>query len=250
MYSITELSKLSGVTTRTLRYYESIGLIKAGRDAESGYRLYDGTAVDQLQQILILRALAMPLKDIAFVLNKPKDEIAQLKSHLDALKKEEKRLKRIIATVEKTIASKERGIALQDHEKFEGIKAERVAKNEALYGEEIRRRYGDDAIDAANAKFLKMTPDKALEAERLSADIEKLIVEGLESGDPEGIIAKRLAETHRAWLTIYWVDYSSEAHRNLAEMYLADERFKAYYEQIGKGGTDFLVSAVRRYIKA
>ncbi|MBS7526671.1 MerR family transcriptional regulator [Fusibacter paucivorans] len=249
MYSITELANLSGITTRTLRYYESIGLIEAGRNAESGYRFYDEVAVDQLQHILILRELAVPLKDIASILKKPNDEVSQLKAHLNALKDEEKRLKRIIATVEKTIVSKERGTIMDNHEKFEGFKAERIAENEALYGEEIRRRYGNDTIDAANEKFLKLTPKKAQEAEGLSAEIERLILEGLRSGDSEGIIAKKLAEVHRDWLTIYWVEYAGETHRQLAEMYLSDDRFKVYYERIGEGATAFLVNAIKAHIK-
>jgi hypothetical protein len=194
--------------------------------------------------------MAMPLKEIASIIETPDDAVTQLKAHLNALRAEELRLKRLITTVEKTIASKERGLTMSDQEKFEGLKAEKLAENEVQYGTEIRERYGEATVEAANAKFMAMSPETAAKAEQLSVQIEQLIAKGLDAGDPDGNIAVALAETHREWLKIYWPHYTAEAHRNLSEMYLADERFKAFYDRIGNGGAAFLVNAIKVNIMA
>ena len=92
-YSIQELSRLSGVTTRTLRWYDQIGLLKPSRVAESGYRYYGGAEVDRLQDILYYRALGVELALIKECLDDPSfDRLAALRNHLAALEAEQERL--------------------------------------------------------------------------------------------------------------------------------------------------------------
>ena len=130
-YSIQALSRLSGVTTRTLRWYDEIGLLKPSRVAESGYRYYSGAEVDRLQDILYYRALGVELAQIKECLDNPSfDRLAALRSHLTSLETEQKRLQALIRSVKDTIRAQERNEIMSDAQKFEAFKKRVVAHNE------------------------------------------------------------------------------------------------------------------------
>ena len=114
-YSIQELSRLSGVTTRALRWYDQIGLLKPSRVAESGYRYYGPAEVDRLQDILYYRALGVELARIRECLDDPAfDRLAALQSHLAALEAERARLDALIQSVRDTIRCEERKEIMSD----------------------------------------------------------------------------------------------------------------------------------------
>ena len=157
-YSIQELSRLSGVTTRTLRWYDQIGLLKPSRVAESGYRYYGGAEVDRLQDILYYRALGVELARIKECLDDPSfDRLAALRNHLAALEAERERLEQLIRSVKDTIGAEERNEIMSDEQKFEAFKQRTVAHNEEVYGAEIRSKYGDKEVDEANASVMNLT---------------------------------------------------------------------------------------------
>ena len=151
-YSIQELSRLSGVTTRTLRWYDQIGLLKPSRVAESGYRYYGRAEVDRLQDILYYRALGVELARIKECLDDPSfDRLAALRNHLAALEAEQERLEQLIRSVKDTIGAEERNEIMSDEQKFEAFKQRAVVHNEEVYGAEIRAKYGEQEVDEANA---------------------------------------------------------------------------------------------------
>lgn len=132
-YSIQELSKLSGVTTRTLRWYDQIGLLKPSRVAESGYRYYGAQEVDRLQDILYYRALGVELARIRECLDNPAfDRLAALKGHLTALEAERQRLEGLIHSLKITIRAEERNEIMSDQEKFEAFKKHAVEEHEKI----------------------------------------------------------------------------------------------------------------------
>ena len=157
-YSIQELSRLSGVTTRALRWYDQIGLLKPGRVAENGYRYYGEAEVDRLQDILYYRALGVELAKIKECLDDPAfDRLTALRSHLSALEAEHERLEKLIRSVKDTIGAEERNEKMRDEQKFEAFKKQAVEQNEKTYGAEIRTRYGDAQVDEANAAMMNLT---------------------------------------------------------------------------------------------
>ena len=160
-YSIQELSRLSGVTTRTLRWYDQIGLLKPSRVAESGYRYYGRAEVDRLQDILYYRALGVELARIKECLDDPSfDRLAALRNHLAALEAERERLEQLIRSVKDTIGAEERNEIMSDEQKFEAFKQRAVAHNEEVYGAEIRAKYGDQEVDEANAAVMNLTQEQ------------------------------------------------------------------------------------------
>lgn len=248
-YTVNKLAQLSGVSGRTLRYYDQIGLLKPARINESGYRIYSDKEVDLLQQILFYRELEVSLEDIMKIISKPSfNETKALKNHYKNLRKKRDRLDKIIETIEKTIASKEGGIDMQDKDKFEGLKEKMIEENEAKYGKEIREKYGDETVDASNAKLMGMSQEKYEAMTSLGEEINSLLKKAYETGDPSSELAQSLAAKHKEWLMYSWSSYSKEAHAGLAEMYVADERFTAYYDKTVKGGTKFLRDAILIYL--
>jgi DNA-binding transcriptional MerR regulator len=250
-YTVLKLSKLAGISTRTLRYYDEIGLLSPMRVTASGYRVYGEKEVDALQQILYYRELELSLTDIKAILSTPSfDRLTALDSHLAELKKRRKRLDRLIQSVEKTILHEKGKIAMSDKEKFNAFKKDLIRENEEKYGAEIRQKYGDKRVDESNAKMMNMTQEQYDAMQKLAAEIVSGLEKAVEQkADPAGDTGKRLAQMHKEWLSCTWKEYSKEAHLGLAQMYVGDERFTAYYDSRVKGCAAFLRDAVAAYVK-
>lgn len=244
-YTVQRLARLAGVSPRTLRYYDQIGLLAPARMSSSGYRIYGGGELERLQQILFYRELGVSLEEIAGILEKPEfDSLAALKSHREQLRQKRDQIEALIQTVEKTIASKERGIIMKDSEKFEGFKKKLVEENEEKYGAEIREKYGEEVVNESNRKMMNLTKEQYDEMQAMAAEILQLIDKAYETGEPAGESAQKAAALHKDWLTYTWKEYSKEAHAGLGQMYAADERFSAYYDRGVPGKAAFFRDAI------
>ena len=250
-YSIQELSRLSGVTTRTLRWYDQIGLLKPSRVAESGYRYYGGAEVDRLQDILYYRALGVELAQIKECLDNPSfDRLAALRSHVAALEAERERLEKLIRSVKDTIEAEERNEIMSDEQKFEVFKQRTAAHNEEAYGAEIRAKYGYKEVDEANAAVMNLTQEQYREWTDLGHDIQERLEKAVKAGlSPESEEAKEITALHRRWLTITGNPYDPAKHRGIAELYVINERFTAYYDKRLPGCARFLRDAVIHWVK-
>lgn len=246
---MSQLAKLAGVSPRTLRYYDQIGLLRPARVTPSGYRIYGPREVDRLQQILFYRELEISLEEINEIMSRPDfDPVEALRDHHRRLLQERSRLDRLIAAVAKTIASREGDVSMSDAEKFAAFKEGLISENEAKFGAQARRMYGSDAVDASNAKLRGMSAASYHAMTALEEEVRSLLQRAVASGDPSSPQAKELAEKHKAWLMYLWSSYSEEAHAGLAELYVADERFKAYYDKCAPGGAEFLRDAIVHYL--
>lgn len=251
MMTITELAKLTGVSTRTLRYYDEINLLKPAKMNEVGYRLYSQMEVDLLQQILFYRELGMKLELIKeIVMSEHFDYKKALNIHREELLKRQKQLDQLIATVDQTIQSLEGGIQMSNKDKFEGFKQQKLKENEEKYGDEIRREYGEETIQIANEKFRGLTEEQYKAAQGLEQQLFERLKEAMEEGNPASDVAQETAELHKRWLCFYWPKYTKETHAGLAEMYVEDGRLTEYYdERVSPGATQFLHDAIFYYTK-
>lgn len=249
-YSINQLGKMAGVSTRTLRYYDELGLLKPLRINSSGYRIYGKKQVDTLQQILFYRELSVALEDIRKIITSPNfDKVQTLDNHLSLLLLRQKQITQLIANVKNTILASKGEIIMQDKEKFEGFKEKLIEENEAQYGEEIRQKYGAEKIDASNKKVKSMTKDQFEAAEKLSAELNEALKSAFLQGDPTSNEAQMVCKLHKQWLCVYWSSYTKEAHMGLCEMYVSDPRFTAYYNKIAVGSAEFLRDAMAIFCK-
>ena len=249
-YSIHELSKIAKVSTRTLRYYHEIDLLQPKRINSSGYRIYGEDEVDKLQQILFYKTMGFKLEDIKNIVNSPSfDIMTALNNHREELIKKRKEIDLLIENVEKTISYQKGEIKMSNKEKFEAFKKDLVNKNEEKYGKEIREKYGDEKVNNSNAKMLNLSEKEYAEFKKLEEEIIDKLKEAMEENNPSGEKAQEACELHKKWLGYTWSFYSKEAHRNLGEMYVADERFKKYYDDKKEGMAEFFREALNIYTK-
>lgn len=247
-YTVQKLGKLAGISTRTLRYYDEIGILKPARINSSGYRIYGQREVDRLQQILFYRELGVSLESIKDLVTAPSfDGSKALREHRVKLLEKREQLDLLIANVDKTIALTEGRIHMMDTEKFEGFKNNLVNENERKYGREAREKYGDAAVNRSNEKLKNMTEQEYNDINALTNKVIETLHAAFLTGDAGGELAQRAADLHRQWLSFYWDSYTKEAHAGVAQMYVDDGRFTAYYDKDQPGTAKFLRDAVLIY---
>lgn len=248
-YSIRALSEMAGVSARTLRYYDEIGLLKPSGVSEAGYRYYGDEEVAVLQQILFYRERGFELKKIQKILYQDGfDIMSALEEHLLELEAQREHVDLLIRTVRKTISSMRGEMSMSDQEKFAVFKEKLIKENEEKYGAEVREKYGTAALDESNRKLMNMSEADWEDFRMLEQEILTRLKEGVAAGiSPESEEARQITVLHRRWLEKTWKQYPAEAHRGLAAMYAADERFRAYYDREADGCAALLESAICRW---
>jgi DNA-binding transcriptional MerR regulator len=197
---------------------------------------------------MFYRELGLQLETIKEIIHDPSfNRKNALKEHLQQLIAKRKQIDLLIEIVKKTIKHEEGRIQMSDQEKFEGFKKRLVEENEKKYGDEVRERWGEEALEASNQKVLNMSQEDYEKVTKLAEDVNQTLARAMETGDPASEIAQRAADLHKQWLTFYWKEYSKKAHVGLAQMYVDDERFKAYYDKVKPGAAEFLRDAILVY---
>ncbi len=247
-YTVHMLAKLAGVTSRTLRYYDEIGILKPARINASGYRIYGQTEVNRLQQILFYRELDVDLETVKQILNSLSfDDRKALQEHREKLLTKRRQLDVLLANVERTLSAREGRMTMNDTEKFKGFKQKLIDENEKKYGKEARAKYGDEQVDRSNQKIKGMTEEQYAEVEKLGKEVLDTLNKAFVTGDPASELAQKAADLHRRWLCYFWDRYTKEAHAGIAQMYVDDKRFTAYYDKAHPGTAKFLRDAVLIY---
>lgn len=247
-YTVQSLARLAGVSSRTLRYYDEIGILKPARINSSGYRIYGRDEVDRLQQIMFYREFGFSLDTIKEIITSAEFDLTiALKEHRAGLLEKRAQLDMLIANVEKTIKANEGGIVMSDKEKFEGFKERLIKENEEKFGEEIRSKYDSKIVEESNKRFNNMTKEEYDNLTKLGEEIISTLNEAFKTGNPAGELAQKAADLHKQWISFCWGNYDKEAHANLAQMYVDDERFRKHYEKENPGAAEFFRDAIWIY---
>jgi DNA-binding transcriptional MerR regulator len=173
-YTINKLARLAGISTRTLRYYDEIGLLRPPRMNSSGYRYYGQAEVNKLQQIMFYRELGFKLHTIGKILEAPDfNRAAALAEHREQLLVKKQQLEVLIANVEKTMAAQEGRCNMSDREKFEGFKQKLIDDNESEHGQEIREKYGEEAVESSYRKLKSMSAAQYAAFEKLTEQVNE-----------------------------------------------------------------------------
>lgn len=248
LYTIKKIAEISGVSTRTLRYYDEISLLKPAQTNESGYRFYGEKEINRLQQILFYQELNIKLEDIKLILDQPNFSVERaLTEHYQKLLMKKVRIENLIASIEKTMKYYRGEIKLADTEKFTAFKEKQILENEQQYGEEIREKYGEDEVKAANRKFLQLT-EVDLEDMKSTEELlfHKLKIY-LTQVDVNNELAQEIFNLHKQWLSYTLPNYSSDIHKGIGEMYVGDDRFKSYYDRNDIGSAEALNNIIQHY---
>ena len=247
-YTIKKIANLSGVSARTLRFYDEIDLLKPARVNSSGYRIYGQNEVNRLQQILFYREMDLKLEEIKEILDNPDFDVEQaLMEHQEKLMAKRQEIDRLLASVQQTMKYYKGEIEMSDQEKFTAFKEQKVAENEAKYGKEIREKYGEETVERSNKKYLNLTEEQMQEMAETEVQLFETIGVYLEQPEIESDVAKEIFRLHKKWLSYTWPTYSAEAHKGLGMMYIADERFMAYYDEKHAGAAQALNDAIQYY---
>jgi len=252
-WSIQEIARLAGTTSRTLRHYDDIGLLAPSRIAGNGYRHYDEAALVRLQRILLLRELGLGLPQIAEVLDREHSEASALESHLAWLRQEQGRLARQIASVESTITALRGGEDLMAENMFDGF-------DHTQYKDEVEQRWGRKAYADSDRWWRSMSDEERAAWQQRASDLGRDWIAAAESGiDPASDEAQDVARRHVEWLTgipgtpaaVPGGDVRAYVI-GLGEMYVADPRFGANYatSEGGATGAGFVRDALRAYAEA
>ncbi len=247
-YTVHKLGYMAGISTRTLRYYDQIDLLKPAKMNSSGYRIYAQPEVDRLQQILFFRELGVSLDRIKEIMTSPSfDGNTALREHRANLLEKRAQLDQLINNIDTTLSQLEGGLTMTNEEKFEGFKQTLIDDNEKKFGKEIRAQYGDEPIDLTNQKIKNMTETQYADVEQLEVAVHEALAKAITTGDPASELAQQAVDLHRQWLSYYWNTYSKEAHAGVAQLYVDDERFTAYYDEKQPGTAVFLRDAILIY---
>lgn len=252
-WSIQQIAKLAGTTSRTLRHYGDVGLLSPSSVGHNGYRYYDEAALVRLQRILLLRELGLGLPQIGEVLEQETSEAHALETHLAWLRQEQDRLKRQIASVKNTIDALRGGERLMAENMFDGF-------DHTQYKDEVEQRWGKRAYADSDRWWRSMSGEEKTAWQQRTADLGRDWVAAAESGiAPDSAEAQALAQRHVEWLTgipgtptaVPGGDVKAYVV-GLGEMYVADPRFGANYATShgGSAGAEFVRDALRVYADA
>ncbi|MGW1297790.1 MerR family transcriptional regulator [Streptomyces sp. NPDC002533] len=239
-WSIQEIARRAGTTSRTLRHYGDLGLLAPSRIGSNGYRYYDQDALVRLQRILLLRELGLSLPAIKDVLEGQRDTAVALRAHLRLLEQEQARIGRQIASVRTTLHKTQEGMELMAAEVFDGF-------DHTAHEQEVTERWGRDAYEEGD-RWWRSLGDREKKAfqdehEAIARDWGRAREAGLAADGPE---AQDLARRHCAWLAS-----AEEPSRSyvigLGEMYVADPRFGNNYDRYGDGTAAFVRDALTVY---
>lgn len=235
-WSIRQLAKAAGTTSRTLRHYDDVGLLAPSRTAAGGMRMYDESALPRLLRILMLRELGVGLPAIGAILTEQVDDVAALRGHLDGLRQQRTRLEAQISSVEDTINKLEGGETLMAEEVFKEF-------DHTQYREEVEERWGKKAYADSDRWWRSLSDGEKRDFQQRQHDIAADYGKLAEAGVPaDGDEAQAVTRRHVEWLSGP-VTPTREYLIGLGEMYVADPRFGANYP----GYAEFVRDAMTAY---
>lgn len=223
-WPIAEVARAAGVTSRALRHYESVGLLRPTRVADNGYRFYGEAEIARLYRILSLRALDLPLADIARVLTDEESFADTVRAHLASLENARSGLDRRITAVRDTLTALQEGRDMTIDDALAGV-------DDSRYEDEVRERWGDDAWERSAARRRGLTPAQRRADDDRGRDLNTALRDAAAAGTPpDDAEVQALVQAHHRWVADQWGRVPDAAsYIGLGELYVADARFAAVY---------------------
>ncbi len=249
IYSVKDLAEFSGVSIRTLHYYDKIGLLTPAKRTKAGYCNYGDPELLRLQQILFYKELDFSLKEIADLLDEPSfDLIKALENHRRALRKKRSRLSTLLKTIDQTIHHLKKGMNMEKPEMlYEGLPKEVGT----TYRQEAIKKYGKQAIDKSEKTLMALGKEgfKQLQknAEEVNNELFTRRNQSPTNADIQSLIARHYLIIRKFWGTEDSQDKQGEAYCGLGQLYVDDERFTQRNGQAQPEFAIFLRDAMTYY---
>ncbi len=242
-YTVSGLAKLAGISVRTLRYYDQIGLLKPSFIKENGYRHYEERELLRLQQILFFRELDFPLREIAELMKAPGfDMAAALSEQRNMLLMKKERLAKLIVTIEKTIRTMKGGDYMKNDDLFASFDDAKMKE----YMEEAKRRWGHTEAYRQSMERTKHWTKEDYEKEKKRGEDFTKILTGVMDEDIKSEKVQALIQKHYDSINRFY-DCPLDVYRGIGQMYVDDKRFTAYYDRFRKGLAVFMRDAIAHY---
>ena len=245
-WSIVEVARHAGVSSRTLRHYDDLGLVPPAYVGSNGYRYYEQEQLMRLQEVLLLRELGLSLDAIRRVVDGTDDRVAVLHAHHEALLGERDRLDRLATTVARTIEMREGGDHMTPEQLFDGFDAGTQQKYEA----ELVERFGRSVQESIDESWRRIGRMSKADADRVQAELAErdqayaaLLDAGVAPDDPR---TQDVTAGHHAWVSQFWTP-DAEAFAGLGELYVDSPDFKARYDAVRPGLAEYVRDAMAVY---
>lgn len=249
-YAVGKVAKISGISLRTLRYYDQIGLLSPKKNTESGYRIYTEDDLLKLQQILFYKELAFSLEEISTLVSAPDfDRKKALESQIKLLKKQSEKYAVLAQLATNTLINLNGGIKMKANDMFEGFDYEKMLENQKKHEPEVVERWGSsDAYKISKDRTSKYSKE---DWEKINAE-QSINLENLSELYKSGVSfdnskVQKLVENAHIFIDKYFYPCSLEIFSGLGNMYVLDERFAANYEKYSEGLTKFYNEAIQFY---
>lgn len=236
MRTVKEVSKITGVSVRTLHHYDAIGLLKPTKVSEAGYRMYDDTALRRLQNILLFRELQFPLKEIKAILDSPDfDPSEAIAKQIGLLELQYKHIGELLAFAREI---QDKGVAIMDFDVFDKSEIEK-------YKDEVIAKWGNTkAYEEYRQKDIAGNEDSFSKAAKELMTIFSEIG-GLKHLTPDSDEVQKKISALQEFITDNYYVCTDEILSGLGEMYVCDERFKKNIDRAGGDGTaEFVRQAI------
>lgn len=250
-YSVKQLSRIAGVSVRTLHVYDKLHLLKPKIRTEAKYRYYGHDELLRLQQILFYKELGFSLKNIIEILDDPEFDIVQaLEIHKVSLKQKQENISILIDTIDKTINHLKKGeIMLKPEELYEGFTKEQAE----TYRSEAINKYGNEAVSKSE-KYLQSLKKEDFESLKIKAkqvyeDLFEMRKENPESEKVQKLIAEHYKVIRQFWGTANSIEKQADAYAGLSDLYISDERFTMVQNQAQPEFAFFLNKAMKYFSK-
>lgn len=245
MQNIKAITKMTGLTSKTLRHWESVGLLTPTRD-QNDYRLYSEQDVAQIFYIMSLRRLDLPLNQIKNILSENQDESKTLRKHLTRLNDQLNHLEKLIEHLKHKL---ELGDYHMNEQEFELLKSTQLKENEDKYGAEIRQKWGNERIDNSYQKYAQADQAKIKHWQKSHEKMIQMLEEAYENKDNN--LAHQAIDLHKEILELFWPEetINPEAHIGLGQMYVDDPRFRSNYDKKHTQLPEYFLEAIKNYYK-
>ncbi|MFA5960551.1 MAG: MerR family transcriptional regulator [Tatlockia sp.] len=245
-YTVKKLAQLSGVSARTLRFYDEIDLLKPAFYGDNQYRYYEEEQLLMLQQILFFRELGMPLSDIRRILSSNDfDKIESLKTHKSILQSGLERTETLIKTIDRTISHIRGKLIMRDAEMYDGFDPKKQQEHEQYMldtGVISQQQIDESWQKVAHWKKPNWETFKA-EGEQLNQDLAAAVNNHLKPNSSE---VQTLVQRHYTWVSNFWIP-TKETYTGLAQMYLDHPDYRSFYSKYHPDLVEYLVEGMRFY---
>jgi len=246
-YTVKSLAKVSGVSTRTLRYYDEIDLLKPAYTGENQYRYYEKEQLVRLQQILFFREPGFPLQKIKIILNSDEfDAMDALVENKRILREKIGKYNQFIETIDNTLLHLRGQLMMKDKDFYKGFEASHQAEYEARL---IARGVSRDQIDDSWSKVSRLSKSEKEKLHKRCDEISKSLAEAIAKGlKPDDEEVQTMIKAHYDWICNYW-EPNQASYIELSELYQEDNELGAYYKQFHLDMIPFLTEAMKVFAK-